>query len=347
MVPEIENHRIVKVTYRWPLRFWYLIFELKLLWSLLSVALSFRPHWVFVSGFTGPSLRAAILARLLTRSKVATFFHHWSYAFTVKDTFRQLRSELGRGALGSLLSSVGAHFGAWSLRFVDLIYCDSDFSKSQLKRLAAVSDDRIVVTGGWGIDAKIIRDSPPCGLGLDAITVGRIAREKGSFDLVEIWSEVIQQLPQARVGVIGARTDEFDAWIQLLKEGKMNGTILYLGTDFTQEEMYGRMKGVRIFVFPTHREGWGIALAEAICCGLPAVCYDMPPLNALETGGIEFVPYLDKGRFAAVVVSLLKDDNKRKNMSELNISYASHFKTWDEIAELVFDGMKERNSMAG
>ena len=122
----------------------------------------------------------------------------------------------------------------------------------------------------------------------------------------------------------------------------MEGNITYLGTGLPQEDVYGFVKGARLFVFPTHIEGWGIAFAEAICCGLPIVSYDIPPLNAFGAEGVEFVPYPDKAEFASRIIELLNDARKRQKMSEANLRYATHFKTWQETTELVFVAMRER-----
>ena len=36
------------------------------------------------------------------------------------------------------------------------------------------------------------------------------------------------------------------------------------------------VKSVLVFVFPSHEEGWGIAICEAMACGLAVVAYDLP-----------------------------------------------------------------------
>jgi len=337
-----DSHREVEVKYASPLRFWYLVFELRLLFTLVQLTLSFRPHWVFVSKFEGPPLRVALLARLFGKYRIATSFYHWSYGFSVKETYGKLRYELGRGRVGSALAAIEEHLGVWSLRFVDVVYCLTDFSKSQLNHLTSISGDRVVMTHGLGVDVDVIRSCLPREAGLDAIMIGRISREKGAFDLIEIWEKVVREVPSAKVGVIGAKTSEFDQWAAQLKTSQMEGNITYLGTGLPQEDVYGLTKGAKLFVFPTHIEGWGIAFAEAICCGLPIVSYDISPLNTFGAEGIEFVPYLDKAEFAGRIIELLNDVSKRKEMSESNLKYADRFKTWQEVTELVFAAMRER-----
>jgi glycosyltransferase involved in cell wall biosynthesis len=43
-----------------------------------------------------------------------------------------------------------------------------------------------------------------------------------------------------------------------------------------QKDVYALMKAARVAVFPTTREGFGIAVLEAIACGLPVVTTSAP-----------------------------------------------------------------------
>ena len=43
-----------------------------------------------------------------------------------------------------------------------------------------------------------------------------------------------------------------------------------------QKDVYALMKAARVAVFPTSREGFGIAVLEAIACGLPVVTTSAP-----------------------------------------------------------------------
>jgi len=342
MSPVADKYKEVEVRYGSPLRFWYFIFELRLLFTLVRLTMNFKPHWLFISKFEGPPLRTALLARLFGKYKIATYFFHWSYGFSIRETYGKLRNELKRGRLGSALAAIEAHLGAWSLKFVDVIYCPTDFSRSQLMHLAPIPNDRVIMTHGLGVDVDVIRSCPPREAGLDAIMIGRISREKGAFDLIEIWEKVVRELPRAKVGIIGAKTNEFDQWVSQLKESQLEGNITYLGTGLPQEDVYGYTKGAKMFVFPTHIEGWGIAFAEAICCGLPIVTYDISPLNTFGAEGVEFVPYLDEMEFAKRIVELLNDAEKRETMRASNLKYSDRLMTWQQTTELVFTTMRER-----
>lgn len=43
--------------------------------------------------------------------------------------------------------------------------------------------------------------------------------------------------------------------------------------------LYSLLKSSKVFVFPSHEEGWGIAVCEAMAAGLPIVAYDLAPFR--------------------------------------------------------------------
>ena len=44
----------------------------------------------------------------------------------------------------------------------------------------------------------------------------------------------------------------------------------------SHEELYGALKAARVAVFPSEREGFGVAVLEALACGVPVVTTSAP-----------------------------------------------------------------------
>jgi glycosyltransferase involved in cell wall biosynthesis len=97
--------------------------------------------------------------------------------------------------------------------------------------------------------------------------------------------------------------------------------ILFMGR-VSNEELRMYLHVADIFAFPsvTKNEAFGVALAEALYCGLPAVCFD------IEGSGVSWVNRNGKTgftvenrnivKFAEAVNRLLEDDELRNNMGE-------------------------------
>ncbi|WP_028490503.1 glycosyltransferase family 4 protein [Thiothrix lacustris] len=82
-------------------------------------------------------------------------------------------------------------------------------------------------------------------------------------------------------------------------------------------EIYQQMD---ILLFPTVREGFGLAAAEAMACGLPVVATNgssLPEVVTHEQGGL-LCPLGDVEAFASAIQALAEDSNLRQRMGAFN-----------------------------
>jgi glycosyltransferase involved in cell wall biosynthesis len=141
----------------------------------------------------------------------------------------------------------------------------------------------------------------------DAVFLGRINPSKGIFDLPPIWKKVTERLSHARLAIIGGGSEPII--VKLAAELEANGlhdTVDLLGYVET-ERIYALMKRARLFVFPSHEEGFGIAILEAMACGTPVVAWDLPVYKELFKGAIIAIPLGNQQAFAEVIVALLRN----------------------------------------
>jgi alpha-1,3-rhamnosyl/mannosyltransferase len=86
------------------------------------------------------------------------------------------------------------------------------------------------------------------------------------------------------------------------------------------------------FIFPSHREGFGLPVLEAMAVGTPVITSDDPALRELVDGaGLEF-PRGDPGGLAARMVSLAGPDEERRRLGRLAAERAARF-TWDRTVD--------------
>ena len=100
-----------------------------------------------------------------------------------------------------------------------------------------------------------------------------------------------------------------------------------------------QFKSSEVFVFPSHEEGWGIAICEAMACGLPVVAYDLPVYREIFTQGIITVPLKDIKAFSEKVVNLLENDKERHVLGDKARSQATVY-DWDTVAARELSLMK-------
>lgn len=214
-------------------------------------------------------------------------------------------------------------------RHADLIFVLNNLVKSQLAKLG-FSEDRIHVIGA-GINLTQINQIPQARkMQYDACFLARLHPAKGIFDLIEIWKLVVLKKKNARLAVIYAGPKDLElALMKKIKEEDLRANVFML--PLTGDDALRVVKSSKIFVFPSHEEGWGIAVCEAMACGLPVIAYDLPIYKEIFTQGIITVPLNNINRFSEEVVGLLKDDEKRPTLGKQAEGQANKY-DWDDVA---------------
>lgn len=159
------------------------------------------------------------------------------------------------------------------------------------------------------IAARIRAENPGKTL---CFAVGRHTRYKGYDHLIRASAH----LDDSFLILIGGEGEDTPA-LKRMAEG--NGRVRFLGR-IGDDELKGCMQSCDIFCFPsiTRNEAFGLALAEAMCCGKPAVTFTIPGSGVNEVclngeDGVE-VPNGDDEAYARAMVQLAGDPELRRRM---------------------------------
>ena len=95
---------------------------------------------------------------------------------------------------------------------------------------------------------------------------GRISKEKGIFDLPEIFANVKKSIPDVRIVIAGTGPAEV-----ALKEAMPEAVFLGWVDKQRIAELY---EGLDLFVFPSRFDTFGNVILESFVYGMPAVAYD-------------------------------------------------------------------------
>jgi glycosyltransferase involved in cell wall biosynthesis len=162
--------------------------------------------------------------------------------------------------------------------------------------------------------------------------VGELRPNKGIFDLVEIWKEVCVKLPDAKLCVVGGGDPRIRRRLEAEIEGAgMGGRIVLAGT-LSNEDLVKAYHSARTLVAPSHEEGWGMAIVEAMAAGLPVVAYNLPVYQRHFEGAFLAIPPFDKRRFAEGILDVLANTGREDAMREAGLKCSRLF-DWPLIAE--------------
>lgn len=194
------------------------------------------------------------------------------------------------------------------------------------------------------------------------ITAGRLTFQKGQWHLMRAFRSVIDQVPDARLIILGR--GELEGYLRELASGlRIDGNTHFLGFQNNPFKFFARAE---IFVLTSLYEGFGNVITEAMACGTPVISSDCaagpreilaPHTDALSrTAEVEYAEHgvlapvcdgikygakdaltREESRLAEGITVLLKDDAKHDYYRQRGRERADDFKVgsiikqWEEI----------------
>jgi glycosyltransferase involved in cell wall biosynthesis len=141
----------------------------------------------------------------------------------------------------------------------------------------------------------------------DVVFCSRLCTQKGIMPFLDIWSRVIQHLPEARLAIIGNGVPTFEKILyEKADKLKLAHTITWLGY-VNNTDKYRVYRASRLFVHPTVYDNNGMVAAEALCTGLPVVMNDLPSLRDVYTIGCAKMDFSNYDQTAQLLVQFLTD----------------------------------------
>lgn len=133
------------------------------------------------------------------------------------------------------------------------------------------------------------------GIGADTLllgTVGRLSEEKNQGFLLEVFREAKAKAPNAVLLLVGGGRLEGELRQKAEKSGIADNVIFYGESPRVSELLWA----MDVFLFPSLAEGLGIACVEAQAAGLPVICSEHIPQEALVTENVTRLSLSDGAR---------------------------------------------------
>ena len=266
-------------------------------------------------------LLALYVSRLVTRLRheplVVTWHEYWKDYW---DTYLPHRPVVAR---------VAKALESRAVPLADTIVAVSEFTADKLRSRAPNTPIRVVGNGVSleEIDAVPAEQGAPC-----VVFAGRLIDDKKVDWLLQAVSEVTKTIPSLTCGIIGdgperARLESLAGELELSSQVRFFGFV-------EEDRLYALLKGSKVFVLPSVREGFGMSVVEAqACSSVPIVV--RAPYNAAatllrnEVDGLICQPC--PGSLADAIRRLLTDSKLRREMSK-NARRSAEQREWSQIA---------------
>ena len=102
-------------------------------------------------------------------------------------------------------------------------------------------------------------------------------------------------------------------------------------------EKFNIFKSSKCFLFLSESESFGIALLEAVCCGLPAFVYNLSPYKHIyKNNEVIISKKHDYKSVAEKVIQLFENKNFENKKGKLLVNKYS----WDKIAKIELSSLR-------
>jgi glycosyltransferase involved in cell wall biosynthesis len=167
------------------------------------------------------------------------------------------------------LSLVAATIEKVSVRLPNMIVAVSEGTAEKLVAMGA-SHDRIQVVPN-SIDLDQLLTSTADATAPELLFVGRLIEHKNADLAVEATSILVERGHDVRLGIVGVGPEELRLKARVAELG-LGTRVTFFSTFDSQRELWSVMRGSRVLLAPSVREGYGLVVAESLALGTPVVC---------------------------------------------------------------------------
>jgi glycosyltransferase involved in cell wall biosynthesis len=227
----------------------------------------------------------------------------------------------------------------WAVRRADAISADSQATKDDLVNLLGVNPDKVTVIY-LGHDAEfrplaaeavapaLARHNLAAGY---LLFVGTFEPRKNVPGLFAAYFRLRQLLPDAPpLVLVGWRGWLFDKTAEVMQELGLARQVRLI-EDLPPADLPAIYNGASVFVLPSHYEGFGFPVLEAMGCGVPCVISNRASLPELGGDAVLAVDPDDPDALAEALRRALSDSQLRADMRRKGLAQVEQFQ-WERTA---------------
>ena len=168
------------------------------------------------------------------------------------------------------------------------------------------------------------------------LSAGTLIRVKGFALAIRAFDEFAQQYPESELTIIGSGPEA--PKLRALARGSRAHDKINLLPNMPRDELLSEMASYDVFLFPSHRDGGGAVVIEAMAAGTPVVCLDTggPGMHVTEECGIKIAPHsVQKAahELALALERLYLDEDLRLRLGDAARKRAEGEYHWDRLGE--------------
>jgi glycosyltransferase involved in cell wall biosynthesis len=146
------------------------------------------------------------------------------------------------------------------------------------------------------------------------VCLGTIEARKNHLLLLNLWRDLVTRIGSVAPALvlIGRRGWEIENTIDMLDRCPALRGIVSERRGLSDAEAIRVLRSARALLLPAYAEGFGFPLIEALACGIPVLCSDLPAFREIGKGVPEYFDPLDGGAWRAAILDYADDPSPRR-----------------------------------
>lgn len=159
-----------------------------------------------------------------------------------------------------------------SLKKAKIVFFENQLNQQEFIKLGIIKNGNGYVLNGAGVNLEeyAFSEYPPFNGNTIFLFIGRIMREKGIDELLEVATRMKQEKMEVHINIIGPMEDDYKGCIEELSN---KGVIVYHGY---HEDVKPFIRACHCFVLPSYHEGMANTNLECASMGRPLITSDIP-----------------------------------------------------------------------
>ena len=239
----------------------------------------------------------------------------------------QISAELFSYELPFPLNYIGRYYleKKWLSYYKEMtVVTVSNSSKQDLSALG-FKNIFVITLGSGTVPLSVVpqKESTPT-----IIFIGRLKRHKRPDHAIKAFNIIKNELPHAKMWVIGDGYMRTQLEKSCIKDVKFYGYV-------SSEMKYDLLMRAHLVLVPSAREGWGLVVTEANAMGTPVVAYNVPGLrDSIKDGETGILTKENSPDcLASSAISLLKSPQLLKNFSYNALQFSKQF-DWNTTSDM-------------
>jgi glycosyltransferase involved in cell wall biosynthesis len=250
------------------------------------------------------------------RTKVVVTIHDVAF-FQSPDLARRGRGQTARLAAYRLLM----HLAAWR---ADVVCAVTAAAGHDIARALPAARGKVrVLPNATHLGRE---HGPQTGTATDVILfIGMVSARKGVIDLVRAYAQSTGAARSCRLVIVGPTHADYAAMVRAEVAAHGLGDYVTLTGPIPDAALHMWFRRARVITLPSHLEGFGIPVLEAMAMGIPCVATDLGAMREVSGGAALHVPVGDVLALRDALDRACGDDTLRTQMIDNGLARAHLF----------------------